>query len=162
MKTIQVRGKNKILLAQVDDEDFESCAMYNWIAKVNKKNIYAISFDPFIKTTTSLSMHRIILDVKDPRVLVHHIDGNGLNNQKSNLRLCTPSQNCHNSKLRHDSSTGFKGVCFQKTSKKFISHIKINHKKIHIGLFNTAIEAARARDLKAKELHGEFARLNQA
>lgn len=96
--------------------------------------------------------------------IVDHIDGDGLNNQKANLRFVTNAQNMWNSKKKVMSSTGFFGVSFHKgkagKSKPFISHIKAHSKSIHLGYFSTAIEAAQAYDLAAIKYHGEFARLN--
>ena len=112
---------------------------------------------------------------------VDHINGNGLDNRKENLRLCTRAQNAMNKRIRRDSLTGYKGVYYNPihrekyTSKKtgittvhesklskpyqaYIGNGKGGH--IKLGRYATAEEAARARDAKAKELHGDFAFLN--
>ena len=116
------------------------------------------------------SMHRIIMD--PPKGLyVDHINGNTLDNRKENLRICTHSQNCQNKKLNRTSASGYKGVHKVKSrnlKKPFQAYIRVPdwRKKgleggpIRLGYYATAEEAARVRDKKAKELHGEFAYLN--
>lgn len=93
-----------------------------------------------------------------PRRRVDHRDGNGFNNQIGNLREATHGQNIANSKLRSDSTSGVKGVHFQKDMQKWIAYVSHNGVRHHIGTFDCPNEAKRARDRKARELHGEFAR----
>jgi len=114
------------------------------------------------------SMHRVIMD--PPKGMdIDHINGNTLDNRKENLRICTRSQNSQNRKLRSDSASGYKGVYKHKArnlKKPFEAYIGDSEtsypstKHINLGCYTTAEEAARARDKKAKELHGEFAYLN--
>jgi len=87
-----------------------------------------------------------------------HQDGNGLNNQRYNIRECTNSQNAMNSQIIRKHSSQFKGVSWFKRDKKWRSYIDYPQK--HIGYFNSEIEAAKAYDMRAKELFGEFAYLN--
>lgn len=100
-------------------------------------------------------MHREILGAPDG-MSVDHIDGNGLNNTRANLRLATQSQNLCNRAAK----SGYKGVDFQKRNGKWRARIKLNRKEIHIGEFTDAESAARAYDEAAKKYHGEFAWLN--
>jgi len=104
-------------------------------------------------------MHRQILSCP-PDLLVDHIDHNGLNNCKRNLRLCTPAQNTRNSLSSANSSSKYKGVCWSKREKKWTASIQFNKKAYHLGYFTDEIKAAKAYDKKAKELHGQFACLN--
>ncbi|MBN1362949.1 MAG: HNH endonuclease [Sedimentisphaerales bacterium] len=101
--------------------------------------------------------------MKAPKgMVVDHIDGNGLNNRRSNLRLCTPQQNQWNrcvSRARLQQGL-FKGVHHRTDSGKPCARITYRGKTLHLGVFDTAIEAAKAYDRKAIELHGEFAYLN--
>ena len=92
-------------------------------------------------------------------LLVDHIDHNGLNNCRSNLRLSTMAQNVRNTISRGGSSK-YKGVHWCKRSKKWTGQICFNGKGHHLGGFRDEIEAAKAYDKRAKELHGEFACLN--
>lgn len=91
---------------------------------------------------------------------IDHIDGDKLNNRLDNLRLCTPSQNMCNLPPRKNKSSAYKGVYYSKRDSIYGVSITINNKRLHVGNFKTELEAARAYDEKAKELHGEFARLN--
>lgn len=93
-----------------------------------------------------------------PSSHIDHINGDTLDNRIANLRQATRSQNIANSKLRKDSTTRFKGVSFNKKTGKYVAYLNHNGARIYLGLFRTPEAAARARDSKARELHGEFAR----
>lgn len=145
---------------QVDDEDYDEMNKIKWHADKRGSLVYVNSHGGRI--------HRIIMKANDSKVHVDHIDGNGLNNQKINLRLCSAGQNVCNSKLRKNNKSGFKGVS-QYTAAKvwkdyygpvYRARIIFKDKEISLGYFKCPKEAAKARDLKAKELHGEFAKLN--
>lgn len=102
-------------------------------------------------------MHRIILN--PPRgMFSDHIDGNPLNNQRENLRICNHNQNNFNVGIRKDNKSGFKGVRFR--DNRWTSRIRINNKEYHLGSFLNKIEAAIAYNEAAIKYHGEFARLN--
>ena len=92
---------------------------------------------------------------------IDHRDMNGLNNQRSNLRFCTLSQNAMNRRKRENTSSIYKGVYFNnQRGKKWKAQIRINGKQIHLGLFDFEVDAARAYNMKAIELFCEFANLN--
>lgn len=109
-------------------------------------------------------MHRFIFEkynlITDNEMLVDHKDQNGLNNQKSNLRLCSKKENNSNTKSRENSSSKYLGVSYHKITFKWQASININNKQKYIGLFKTQEEAARAYDDLAKIHHGQFANLN--
>ena len=138
----------------VDLSDFDTVRSYRWCLQRGK---YA--YNPKVGL-----LHRFLLEAgKD--VFVDHKDRNGLNNCRSNLRLCNGTENLGNSKIPKTNTTGFKGVYTTTNSKKprkqpFMSKIQFQNKHIHIGYYMTAEEAARAYDKKARELFGEFARTN--
>ena len=92
--------------------------------------------------------------------IVDHIDGNGLNCQKDNLRICTHSQNQHNSGIRRNNTSGYIGVSWSKREEKWIAQITVNGKVKRIGAFDDVIEAAKAYDEEALSKRGEFATLN--
>jgi len=102
-------------------------------------------------------MHRVVMGVKDSDIQVDHIDHNGLNNQKYNLRLCTLVQNSHNQRKRaRVCSSKFKGVNSSHEG-KWEARIRVgNGKRIRLGTFTTEIEAAEAYKSAAETLHGEF------
>jgi hypothetical protein len=102
-------------------------------------------------------MHRAILEGAPQ---VDHIDGDGLNNQRSNLRPATQAQNMANSRKYSTNTSGFKGVGWHKAAKKWRADITFDYKTRYLGLFPTAEDAARAYDSAAKSLFGVFACLN--
>lgn len=93
-----------------------------------------------------------------PSLHIDHINGDGLDNRMCNLRLATKSQNGFNAKLSKRNKLGLKGVYYDKRKNKYVSEIRINNQRIHIGLFETPIEAHKAYMAKAVALAGEFAR----
>ena len=154
MKSITLtKGK----LALVDDEDFEHINQFSWYYS----NGYA--YRPLPRKTRkkpSISMHRLIMD--DPAGKeVDHINGNRLDNRRSNLRICTKAENRRNLGLRSTNSTGFKGVCFRKDIKKYQAQITVNSKSVYLGYYPTAQQAAHAYNDAAVKYYGEFARLNE-
>jgi hypothetical protein len=109
----------------------------------------------------SIPMHRFILrdfSSKD----IDHVNGDGLDNQKHNLRPCERWQNAHNRGLGLNNTSGFKGVHFMKSTRRWRARIGINGRRISLGLYGTALEAANAYDEAARNLVGEFASLNFA
>ena len=107
----------------------------------------------------SISFHRFIMNAKEGEI-IDHIDGNTHNNRKSNLRKASQSQNLQNTKTRIDNSTGYKGVSFNKRTRRYEAYININGKKKGLGLFDTANTAAQAYNRAAVHFFGEFARTN--
>jgi hypothetical protein len=105
-------------------------------------------------------MHREILGLKrgDPR-MGDHIARSTLDNRRRNLRIATPAQNVMNSRKRSNNSTGFTGI-WEESPGRWKAHIGFQNKIIRIGVFSGKLEAAKAYDKKAIELHGQFASLN--
>jgi hypothetical protein len=150
----------------VDDADYEMCAAESWYADVYRsknivRRVYAsrhIRKDDGRWTTQYL--HRFILGISDPRVKVDHRQGIGLDNQRGNLRAATNMQNSHNQVVRSDNTSGFKGVTWDKAKRKWRALITVEGKKLHIGYFSDALQAALAYDAAAREHFGEFALCN--
>lgn len=146
--------------AIVDDEDFEKLSEFKWfVSSMGKSKTLFYAGSHIEKKSSFTLMHRFILNSPKGKN-VDHIDGNGLNNQRSNLRLCTQSENIRNSKQKK-SKSGYRGVFWLKSNKKWMAYISHERKSIYIGSFSTAKEAAMARNKKAIEIHGKFAVLNQ-
>jgi len=93
-------------------------------------------------------------------LVVDHIDRNGLNNRRSNLRLCSAAQNACNSGSARGSSSKYKGVCWNKREGKWVASIRFKNKLHLMGYFTDEIAAAKAYDKSASEFFGEFAYLN--
>ena len=150
-------GKNKgVYVALVDDEDFERLNSFSWYAQKGGNTFYAQRCIKVNGKKVNIRMHREILNGS----IIDHIDRNGLNNQKSNLRVCTTSENAMNMRKHKKSKSNYKGVCFHKLEKKWVAQIKINRKGFYLGYFMSEVDAARAYNSKAVELFGEFANLN--
>ena len=94
-----------------------------------------------------------------PKNEIDHIDGDSLNNRFSNLREATRSENEHNTGVRSNNTSGYKGVCWNGKASKWQSQIMVRRRKIYLGIFDRIEDAAAAYAKAARELHGDFARL---
>ena len=128
------------------------------IEKVGKHRWYA-SAKGYVKSQDNLRLHRLVMDAPDG-YLVDHVNRIPLDNRKSNLRLCTPAENSRNVGVSQSNSTGFKGVYFEKLNNKYRARIKYNGKRVSLGCYENAVDAAIAYDKKAIELFGDFAYTN--
>ncbi|KKM26952.1 hypothetical protein LCGC14_1579570 [marine sediment metagenome] len=144
------------MYAIVDDEDYEWLMQIKWNAMKSGKTYYAQSWNG----EKHLFIHRLVLKAKDTQ-MVDHINRNGLDNRKSNLRFCTKGQNAQNGGLYKNCKNKYKGARWREKQGKWYSDIKFNYKKIHLGCFDTEIEAALAYNRAAIELFGEFAYQNE-
>jgi hypothetical protein len=145
------------LFTLVDDKDFEKINSHKWhlikgkshklgyaVSKINGKNVY---------------MHRFIINPPKNKE-VDHINIDSLDNRRSNLRICTKRENQSNTAILSSNTTGYKGVGYRAYCNLYRATIMINRKQKALGYFKTAREAATAYNNAAKELFGEFARLN--
>ncbi len=162
MKHIKV-GKRDFAIV---DDCFEWLSVRKWDMHLDDKRKYARTRMTVNGKRKSVSMHRLIMQESvglKENELVDHRSGDSLDNRMSNLRKCTPSQNCQNRRKRPGCSSIYKGVTLDRGSKKkrWRAWISIpGTGKISIGYFKTEKQAARAYNIQARKYYGEFARLN--
>jgi hypothetical protein len=122
-----------------------------------KSKVWSVDKNGYVLSADS-KLHRFIMG--NPDGVVDHINGNPSDCRRSNLRCATQRQNTYNAGLSKNSSTGYKGVCFDKRRKRYMAHIHPNGKMKFLGYYDNPREAAMAYDQAASLLFGEFARLN--
>lgn len=145
---------NEILL---DPEDLWLLEDYTWYIATTKDG------NTYVKTTGTLRsyIHWFIIGKPLNNLYVDHINGNGLDNRRNNLRIVDNQKNQFNSKKHKIKSSKYKGVSFSKSKNKWRAYICPNRKYIHLGYYTNESNAVKAYNKKALELFGEFACLNQ-
>lgn len=146
----------------VDDEDYDAVMQYRWHAMMVRR--LHLLYGPYARTCLRgadgtkvfLYLHTYLTGYER----TDHKDGNSLNNQRSNLRAVTHSQNMMNQRPRKNTSSRFKGVSWVKGCQKWRAYISADHKFRFLGSFDVEEEAARAYDKAARERAGEYAWLN--
>jgi hypothetical protein len=158
MKEIKLtQGK----VALVDDADYDFLNQWKWNTYLDRNTYYAkrgCTIAP--RKQITLMMHRLIMGVTNPKVFVDHIDHDGLNNQRSNLRISNCSQNCANRRPSKDGNSKYLGVHFTPRINRWQATIVKGGKSKYIGVFKSEEDAAKAYDAEAMRIHGEFANLN--
>ena len=141
-------------LALVSDEDYADVSRYKWYPLKKPGTTYALRSKP-----VTVYMHTQIL--KTPAGLhVDHINGNGLDNRRENIRCVRPKDNSRRIRKRKPSRAGYKGVAVSKTKGRWEARICVDYKLRHIGTYDTPEQAARAYDQEATKHFGEFAMPN--
>lgn len=160
-KKINVVGGHEAI---VDAEDYERVNSKRWWLKKSGSGRSNYAYNVQVKNGKQIrtSMHRFILEIPFVRgFVIDHKNGNGLDNRKKNLRICTLSENAMNSRTPKNNSTGHKGVSFNKNTNKYQVHISFKNKQIFIGQFSNKIYASIAYNTAARIFHGKFAKLNE-
>lgn len=147
------QGKHAI----VDASDYDRVSKFKWYAnRPSKFTWYAMRR----VGSAIILMHREIMS-PSPDLDVDHLDRDGLNNRRKNLRVCTPAQNSANRvKQRTPASSRYKGVSLVKRTGRWRAYICPGGRQKTLGCFDNEVEAARAHDAAAKEIFGSFAFLN--
>lgn len=146
---------NEKYSTQIDDEDLPRVMQLKWTVNIEHGRPYARARYKGKK----IRLHRFILGISNPKILIDHIDRDTLNNTKGNLRICTNAENLYNRGANKNNITKLKGVTiFNK--KYFRARITVNKKTVSLGLYTDRIEAAKAYNEAAIKLHGRFACLN--
>jgi hypothetical protein len=162
MTTVKELELSQGKVALLDAEDFEWLSQWKWSARRHHRRTlwYAVRGVQLADGRhTTVQLHRQILDAP-VHLQVDHIDGNGLNNRRGNLRLATAAQNARNRRVISGTS-GFKGVHFHKRDRRWRADIEVDRKTVCLGYFHTPEEAADAYDAAALEHFGEFACTNE-
>jgi HNH endonuclease len=149
----------KGMVARVDDADFENINRYNWYPMIKKMKTETVHYACSSQDKTIL-MHRLIMNPAKGLV-VHHIDGDGLNNQRDNLILCTVAIHSHLGS-HTPNKTGYKGVQFIPKLNKYRVTIRMMGKRRIVGYYDSPLEAAIRYDQCAMMVHGYFANTNFA
>lgn len=147
---------SKGLVAIVDDEDYDELSLVKWHAD---NRGYAVRCVRFPIGPRKILMHRHIMQT-GRGIEVDHIDGNRLNNQRSNLRTATSAENKRNQRPTRGGSSKYKGVTWNTRLQRWVAQIGVNRKSIYIGSFKDETEAAKAYDKAARQHFGEFACTN--
>jgi len=158
MKRIKLsQGKT----ALVSDRDYSYLSQWTWFAYRHGQTWYARRNTRVGGKRSTVTMHRVVLGLTPgDRCETDHRDGNGLNNQRRNLRSTNHPHNQRNRRLFRNNTTGYKGVYWHKYHAKWASRIGFKGCKVHLGYFDNPVDAAKAYDAAAKRLHKRFARLN--
>ena len=138
----------EIARVKIDLEDISLISQYKWSLHHNMYSIARIDGH-------KIQMHRLIMNTEN-NVVVDHINHDGLDNRKSNLRICTTAQNEWNARKSTRNTSGVKGVNFDKSRQKWRARISCNGQRFELGFFNTKEEAIQARYEAEDKLHGEF------
>lgn len=161
METVPLRGKyarGRVVL--VDDGDYGLVRPYRWYVLERLGSATRLPVGPYAIAnwknkgrTHHVLMHCLIMGIKG----VDHRDHDGLNNQRSNLRVATGSQNNQNARARSAAKSPYKGVGWSSQRHKWQAKIRADGRNLHLGFFTSELEAAYVYDAAARELFGEFA-----
>lgn len=160
MKTINLTQNNSVI---VNDIDYKNVGMFKWRTG-GSRLLYAVREIWNKGNRYTEHMHRVILEKKIGRKLIkgeiaEHLNGNGLDNRRRNLRVGNQTLNLANSHIRIDNTSGHKGIYWDKSRNNWQAYINFNKKRYHLGRFKKKEDAIKVYDKKAKELFGKFARL---
>lgn len=161
MPAIKISSKGKVFEVLFDEEDRALVEAHRWCVAHAGRSKYAVTS---IKTLGGVwrmaRMHKMIAGTPEG-LDTDHRNGNGLDNRRRNLRVCSRADNIRNQRLHASSSTGFRGVTrkvLPSGSVRFRAHIRVLGVQRHLGYFATAEAASRAYDAAADSAFGEFAR----
>lgn len=148
--------------AVIDAADIQLVEGFNWRALVDRRkdksvrNVYAFRVHTVSRgVKKTVYMHRVIAGTPDG-MDTDHIDGNGLNNIRLNLRAVTKAQNQHNQRPRSGNHAGLKGISYHRQTGKWRSQISAYGQRRYLGFFESVEDAAKAYEAAKHEMHGDF------
>lgn len=153
------------LAATIDESDYSDVARFKWTVSRKNGKFYAVRrvhLGPISKYTYAGKMVYLHSHLMAPArgQVVDHINGDPLDCRRSNMRVCSNTENARNRTRGKNNTSGYKGVVYTPKTGRWRAYIMVNRKGIHIGYFSTPAEAARAYDAAALKYFGEFANLN--
>lgn len=153
--------QNKVAI--VDDDDFELLNKWKWFASEGGNTAYAKRRMWFTDGRKRIiGMHRLLMGIHfGIEKQIDHINGDGLDNRRCNLRIASKAENVRNKGKLRNNTSGYKGVAWHDRAQKWQAGIKKNNKRIYLGLFHSKRLAALAYNEAALKHHGKFARLNE-
>ena len=143
--------------ALVSPEDYERVSCHPWY--LGAKYVQRVPWQPKGISRTTILLHRFVLSALSGKH-VDHINGNPLDNRQENLRFATSAQNQRNRRMITTNTSGYKGVIWDRNRHKWSARVKLSSKTFYGGLYDSIVDAARAYDVLALKLHGEFAVTN--
>lgn len=146
----------------IDKDDEKKVSERSWA--IGAHGYITSSWNKKTRKQENMRLHRFLLGLeKDDKRQVDHINGNKLDNRKSNLRICTASQNNMNMSITKKNTSGYKGIYFMKYPKnrQWSARISCGKQRIWLGSFSTKEEASKAYNYAAIKYHGDFAYLNK-
>jgi hypothetical protein len=152
------KHRKEVARTKIDLEDIDKIPSCKWGLKKNKGKCYCGCKD---ENNKNMFLHRVIMGVLDDNtVVVDHINHDGLDNRKCNLRICTQSENMANKSILGSNKTGTIGVAWDKSHKKWCAYITVNYKRMHLGYFKEIEEAIKTRKEAEQKYFGEFTPTN--
>src|SRR5690606_24980699 len=144
----------------VDADDYEWLSQWVWGAQESRSGLRARRIDRSEGRQKKIYMSRVILNAQAGEY-VDHINGDTLDNRRSNLRLCSNQENLMNRGLNKNNTSGYKGVTWNAQKNKWMAQITVDHQHVYLGCFESPQDAARAYDKAASDSFGEFALTNE-
>jgi hypothetical protein len=146
----------------IDDSDFDIIKEYNWVVDMrrNGRKYVVASVKIGVNKFSRIYLHRLIINAPKNKN-VDHIDNNGLNNTRDNIRIASNGQNLSNRGKQSNNTSGYKGVVWYNPLNKWKAQIGYGNNTKHLGYFNNILEAAKAYNDAAIIIHGDFSCLNK-
>lgn len=152
MMEIILKNKKTVL---VNNRDYKKLIKHKWKYCFTQGKEYVYTYSEGKR----ISMHRYLLNPNADQE-VDHVNGNGLDNRKKNLRRCSHSQNMMNRKINKNNKSGYKGVCYRARINLYYAYISVNSKTINLGHYKKIKDAALAYNTAAQKFYGKFASIN--